>query len=68
MTEYGELGGVICNGCGEEVFRLVEGKCTRCLNGRKQKTEKQWERKQLIRHLRSKLRKGGGYEGESLPR
>ncbi|MFQ6027566.1 MAG: hypothetical protein ACE5Q6_08745 [Dehalococcoidia bacterium] len=66
--EYGELGGVICPGCGDEVFRILEGKCMRCLNGRKKQSEEKWERKTLIRHLRRKLRRGGGYEGETLAR
>lgn len=66
--EQGELGGVICPGCGDEVFRILEGKCMPCLNGRKKQTEKRWERKNLIRHLRQSLRRGDGYKGESLPR
>lgn len=39
MTEYGDMGGVLCPGCGAEVFRILEGVCVTCLNGRNHKTE-----------------------------
>ena len=68
VPDYGELGGVICPDCGDEVFQLLEGKCRRCLNGRKQKSEQTLERKIVLRHLRSKMRRGGGYEGEVIPK
>lgn len=68
MTEYGELGGVICPGCSHEVFRILEGVCSHCLNGRKLKSEQTMERKIVLRHLRSRMRRGGGYEGEVIPK
>ena len=68
MTEYGEMGGVICPGCGNEVFQIVEGVCKPCLNGRHHKSEQKLERQIVLRHLRSKMRRGGGYEGEVIPK
>ena len=36
-TQYGDLGGVLCPGCGDEVFRVLEGRCMGChKNGIKQ--------------------------------
>ena len=66
MTTWDDWGGVICLGCGDEVFRLVESVCVSCARGRKQKRERALERRLLIRHLRRKIRAGGGYEGETL--
>ena len=68
MTQYGELGGVLCPGCGNEAFQIVEGVCKPCLNGRNHKSEQALERKIVLRHLRSKMRRGGGYEGEIIPK
>ncbi len=31
MTASDDCVGVICNGCGKEVFRILEGKCMKCL-------------------------------------
>lgn len=38
-TQYGDMGGVLCAGCGAEVFRILEGVCMTCLNGRNHKKE-----------------------------
>jgi hypothetical protein len=57
MTErqYGELGGWICPGCGDEVFRMLEGVCVRC-NGKKVAREgHDMDLKQELQELRRQL-------------
>ena len=61
---YGELGGVICPGCGDEVFRILEGRCVRCGQKKDRRTEADIEmsaalgglKKDMARTKRSKAR------------
>ena len=52
MSLFDDSAGVVCNGCGEESLRIIEGKCMRCLNNGVEVTTEKLERKALTQALR----------------
>jgi hypothetical protein len=55
MVQYGELGGVICEGCGQEVFRILEGRCMKCRKAKNAALEQRKERQAAFRTLKRQV-------------
>ena len=51
---YGELGGVICRGCGEEVFRILENRCMQCWRGAAEEHEELLEAETTLKKLQKR--------------
>lgn len=55
MPREEDWSGVICPGCRQEVYRLIEGKCTRCARKVAVQTDRDIEMKAQLDALRKEL-------------
>ena len=56
MGAWDDCTGVTCNGCQQEVFQLIDGKCRGCHKKRHEVSEKKLERRAVERGLRAQLK------------
>ena len=53
--DWEKCGGVVCRGCGEEVVRIIEGKCPYCHQAivaiREARSEEKAERRYVMRRI-----------------
>lgn len=54
MTAWDEWSGEICTGCGEEVFRLLDGQCLPCGRKKEAKDQRLEERRAHLQELAKK--------------
>jgi len=56
VTKWEDWGGVPCSECGEESFRILDGKCLRCFENVKTVSEDKLEKRAIFRGLKRKLK------------
>lgn len=50
--------GVVCATCGRETFRIINGDCPQCYNGKKLAVAENFEKKATVRYFRRALNQG----------